>query len=102
LGGGKPKKPISARDKRRKAAAPVKKKAKEERVIAFHDVTDTLIRRASRAVKEMDVVTPYALATALSIKLSLARRVIRALTEAGELKVIDKSRSLIIAVPVKK
>ncbi len=102
MGGGKPKKPISARDKRRKATASVRKKSKEERVIAFHDVTDTLIKRASRTVKDMDVVTPYTLASALSIKLSLARRVMRALAESGELKIIERSRSLIIAVPAKK
>ncbi len=101
VGGGKPKKPISARDKRRKAA-PQPAKKKEERYIAYHDLSESLIRRASKAVESMDLITPYTLATTLNIKLSLARRVLRLLAENGAVKVIDKSRALIIAVPASK
>ncbi len=102
VGGGKPKKPISARDKRRKAAPQPAKKKKEERYIAYHDLSESLTRRASKAVESMDLITPYTLATTLNIKLSLARRVLRLLAENGVVKVIDKSRALIIAVPASK
>jgi len=102
VGGGKPKKPISARDRRRRAAPQPTKKKKEERYIAYHDLTESLIKRASRAVESMDLITPYVLASTLNIKLSLARRVLRLMAERGAVKVIDKSRALIIAVPSSK
>jgi len=102
VGGGKPKKPMSARDRRKRAAPQPTKKKKEERFIAYHDLNESLIRRASKAVGGMDLITPYTLATTLNIKLSLARRVLRLLAEKGVVNVVDKSRALIIAIPASK
>ncbi len=102
MGGGKKKKPLSAADKRRRKMPEPKKVEKQERTLAFHEINDTLIKRASKVIKDMDVVTPYTLANSLNIKLSLARKVMRVLAEKEDLKIIDKSRSVIIAVPASK
>lgn len=102
MGGGKKKKPISTADKRKRKAPEPKKAEKQERTLAFHEINDALIRKASKIINDMDVVTPYTLATSLNIKLSLARKVMRVLAEKEDLKVIDKSRSVVIAVPANK
>jgi ribosomal protein S25 len=103
MGKGKPRKPISSMDKRRKGAIITKKaEKKEEKRASFHNLDPSLIKRAAKTVKNMDVVTPYVIATSLNIKMSLARNVIRELIRSGELQLIDKGRSVIIAVPTKK
>ena len=98
MGGGKKKRPISSADKRRKKVAEPKKSEKQEKAVAFHEVNDILLRRAARAVKDLDIVTPYTLANALNIRLSLARKVIRIMAEEGTLKIVDGSGPTIIAV----
>ncbi len=104
MGGGKPKKPLSALDKssRRKPAELIKKSKEEKRASSYYAITDDLIRKATRIVSDMDVVTPAALASALGVKVSIAKSLIRALLSTGALKLIDKSRDLIIAVPESK
>ncbi len=100
MGGGKPKKPLSAMDKRRRRATQsTKRRSKEERLIAYHDISDSLIKKAVKVIQGMELITPYTLANALNVKLSLARRMIRLLAEEGAIRIVDKSRALIIAVP---
>ncbi len=99
MGGGKPKKPLSAMDKQRRKALRVRKTSKEERKTLPSIIDEQLLRRARRVVQGMDVVTPSALANALSIKMSISKRIIRSLITDGTLKLIDRSRELIIAVP---
>ncbi|MCD6341166.1 MAG: hypothetical protein J7L51_04385 [Desulfurococcales archaeon] len=104
MGGGKPKKPLSALDKssRRKPTELIKKSKEEKRVSRYFTITDDLIKKATRVVSDMDVVTPSALASALGVKVTIAKSLIRTLLRTGALKLIDKSRDLIIAVPESK
>lgn len=105
MGGGKPKKPLSAMDKERKKQMREIKmrmlKAREERKTAPSLIDEGLMRRAIRTAISMDVITPAALANALSIKVSTARKIIKQLVSEGKLKLIDYNRGLAIAVPVK-
>ncbi len=101
MGGGKPKKPLSALDKSRKETRR-RKVAKEERKYTYHTIDENLLRRASRTVEGLDVVTPSTLASTLGIKVSLAKAIVRRLVEQGKLKLVDKWGDLLIAQPVKK
>ncbi len=92
-----------AKGKAGKGAQP--SKASDEgkgRRISYQDMSSSLMKRAEGAVKDVDVVTPYTLASALNIRLSLARKVMRQLASEGKIKVIDKSKSLIVAIPYRK
>jgi len=104
MGGGKPKKPLSAIDKssRKRAAELVKKSRDEKRVSSYYAVTDDLVRKAARVVSSADVVTPSSLASALGVKVSIAKSLMRTLLRTGVLKLVSKSRDLIIAVPESK
>ena len=44
-------------------------------------------------------MTPSSLATALGVKVSIAKAIMRHLIESNQLEVIDRSRELIIAIP---
>ncbi len=102
MGGGKPKKPLSALDKQRRKEAKLIRKSKEERKVLPSLIDNSLIRRAERTVKTADLVTPSILASALNVKVSVARKLIKMLAEKGILNIVDKSRELIIAVPKSK
>ena len=105
MGGGKPKKPLSAMDKERKKQMREIRmrmlKAREERKTAPSLVDEGLMKRAIRTAISMDVVTPATLANALSIKVSTARKIIKQLVSEGKLKLIGYNRGLAIAVPVR-
>jgi len=102
VGGGKPKKPLSALDKQRKKEARlIRKTQREERKVLPSLIDESLIRRAERSVKGMDLVTPSILASTLNVKVSVARKLMKMLIEKGSLSVVDKSRELIIAIPKK-
>ena len=102
MGGGKPKKPLSALDKQRKKEARlIRKTQREERKVLPSLIDESLIRRAERSVKGMDLVTPSILASTLNVKVSVARKLMKMLIEKGSLSVVDKSRELIIAIPKK-
>mgnify|MGYP000374324800 CR=1 FL=1 len=82
MGGGKPKKPLSALDKqRKKELKALRKVQREERKTLPSLIDDSLIRRAERTVKNLDLVTPSVLASALSIKVSVARKLIKMMIE---------------------
>ena len=48
------------------------------------------------------MITPYTLANALNIRISLAKRLLKKLAAENVVSVIAKSRSLIVAVPKNK
>ncbi|MCD6324394.1 MAG: hypothetical protein J7L55_04730 [Desulfurococcales archaeon] len=83
-------------------ASKPKGEGKERRTIAFQEMDEKLLRRAAKTAEGMDVITPSAFASALNIRLSLARKVLRELASAGKIEIIAKSRSTIVAVPIKK
>ncbi len=104
MGGGKGGKPISTLEKRqrRQLEQQLKQQLKESRQREKKaqlgvEVTDSLLSRASKEVTDLKVVTQYTLASKLGINLSLAKKVIKALVEQGKLKLVDKSRRVIIA-----
>jgi small subunit ribosomal protein S25e len=86
-----------------KGAQPSKTSEEEKsRRISYQDMSSSLMRRAEGVIRDADIITPYTLASSLNIRLSLARKVIRQLASEGKIKVIDKSKSLIVAVPAGK
>lgn len=102
-GGGKAKKPLSVMDKeaRKKTKEAPKKPAKEEkpgkRSQAELGITDQLVKRASKVVSESKIVTPSSLASALGVKVSLARALMREVIKSGEAVLVSKHRGLLIA-----
>lgn len=100
LGGGKKKKTITAAEKAQKKeeAKEVKKPEKKEKpsTAGLADVDESLLVKALSTIKSSDVMTTHQLATALGIRMSLARKLIRELSTRGEIRVIDKFRSLYI------
>jgi small subunit ribosomal protein S25e len=92
-----------AKGKAGKGAQPSKTSEEEKgRRISYQDMSSSLMRRAEGVIRDADIITPYTLASSLNIRLSLARKVIRQLASEGKIKVIDKSKSLIVAVPAGK
>jgi ribosomal protein S25 len=71
-------------------------------VMIYQRVDESLIRRATGAVKRMDVVTQNSLAQELGIRVSLAKAVMRELIKQGVLRVVLSSSKLIIATPTEK
>jgi len=98
LGGGKKKKTITAAEKAQKKeeVKEVKKPEKKEKLSSagLTEIDESLLSKALSTVKSSDVVTTYQLATTLGVRMSLARRLIRELSARGEVRVIDKFRSL--------
>ncbi len=78
-----------------------KTEGRERRAIAFHEINERLLKRATKVAEEMDVITPSAFASALNIRLSLARKVLRELAASGKVKIVAKSRSTVVALPNK-
>lgn len=102
-GGGKAKKPLSVMDKeaRKKAKEVVKKPTKEEKTAKKTQIelgiTEQLIKRASKVMSESKIVTPASLASALGVKVSLARALMREVIKSGEAVLISKHRGFLIA-----
>lgn len=93
------------KSKRRGEAAPKpaeEPRKSERRGHSYQELSESLIKRTLRAIKEMDVITPYSLANTLNIRLSLARKAIRELESSGAIKVIAKHHSVLVATPLKK
>jgi len=101
-GGGKAKKPLSVMDKeaRKKAKEVPKKPAKEEKSAKKTQVelgiSDQLIKRASKVISESKVVTPSTLASALGVKVSLAKPGRRQIVKSGEAILVSKHRGFLI------
>lgn len=102
-GGGKAKKPLSVMDKeaRKKAKEVVKKPTKEEKPGKKTQVelglTDQMMKRASKVVSDSKIVTPSSLASALGVKVSLARALIREIVKSGEATLVSKHRGFLLA-----
>ncbi len=65
------------------------------------EVTPDLVNRARKEVLKMKYVTPYRLANAFGIKLSVARRLMRELIRLDALEPRAKNRRVTIAAPKK-
>ncbi|MGC9210360.1 MAG: 30S ribosomal protein S25e [Acidilobus sp.] len=63
------------------------------------EVTPDLVNRARREVAKMKYVTPYRLANAFGIKMSVARKLLRELIKQGVLEPRIKNRRLTVATP---
>lgn len=101
MGGGKKKKTITAAEKQRKREelGEVKKPEKKERsssTFVSLEIDDALLNKALSTIKSSDVVTTYQLATALGVRMSLARRIIKELSARGDVKILDKFRALYV------
>ena len=62
-------------------------------------VTAELVSRAKKEVARMKYVTPYRLSSALSVNMSVARKLMRQLIKDGDLVPLIKNRRLVVAVP---
>ncbi|MGC8975282.1 MAG: hypothetical protein ACP5KB_03685 [Thermoprotei archaeon] len=102
MGGGKKKKTITAAEKAQKKEElkEVKKPEKKEKTLSagLTEIDESLLSRALSTLKSSNVMTTYQLATTLGIKMSLAKKLIKELSTRGEIKVVDKFRSLYILV----
>ncbi len=101
-GGGKAKKPLSVVDKeaRKRAKEVVKKPVKEEKQAKKAQVeprlTEQLMPRASKVLSDSKLATPSSLASALGIKVSVARALLRELVRSGEAVLVNKHRGFLI------
>ncbi|MEM1622700.1 MAG: hypothetical protein QXZ60_00015 [Sulfolobales archaeon] len=104
-GGGKTKKPLSVMDKeaRKRAKEALKKPVKEEkparRTQVELGISDQLVKRASKVISEAKVVTPSSLASALGVKVSLARAILREIVKSGGAVLVSKHRGFMIVKP---
>ncbi|MFN3267626.1 MAG: hypothetical protein ACK416_00035 [Zestosphaera sp.] len=100
MGGGKKKKTITAAEKAQKKeeAKEVKKPEKKDKSSStgLTEIDESLLNKALSTIKSSDVVTTHQLATALGIRMSLARKLIKELSTRKEIRVVDKFRSLYI------
>ena len=109
LGGGKTKKPLSVIDKEsrkrakevlKKAPAKEAKEAKERKVPV--EISEHMVRRATKVLSEAKVTTPSTLAAALGVKLSVARALIRELVRSERAFLVSKYRGLLVVKPTAK
>lgn len=103
MGGGKKKKTITAAEKAQKReeareAKEAKKPEKKEKSLTtgLTEIDESLLNKALSTIKSSEVMTTYQLATALGIRMSLARKLIKELSTRKEIRVVDKFRSLYI------
>lgn len=103
MGGGKGGKPLSIVEKRQKKAMEeqlkqqVRKGEQREKKSQATILDESLISRASKELNSLNVVTPYTLSSKLGVNVSIARSIIRELMSQGKLKLIAKSRRVIVA-----
>ena len=77
-------------------------KRPERKSHSYQELNEQLIKKTLKVIREMDVITPYSLANALNIRLSLARKVIKELETSEAIEVIAKHRSVLVATHLKK
>ncbi|MEM0361745.1 MAG: 30S ribosomal protein S25e [Sulfolobales archaeon] len=103
MGGGKGGKPLSVVEKRQKKAMEeqlkqqVRKGEQREKRSQTIILDESLVSRASKELSTLNVVTPYTLSSKLGVNISIARSIIRELMSQGKLKLIAKSRRVIVA-----
>ncbi|MCS7099628.1 MAG: hypothetical protein RMH84_02580 [Sulfolobales archaeon] len=102
-GGGKTKKPLSVMDKeaRKKEKEAAKKVVKEEKPSKKTQVelglSEQLVRRAAKVVSDSKIATPSLLASALGVKVSVARALLREVVKSGEAVLVAKYRGFLLA-----
>ncbi|MEM0453434.1 MAG: hypothetical protein QXO98_02085 [Sulfolobales archaeon] len=102
MGGGKGGKPISIVEKRQKKIMEeqlrqqIRKSEQREKKSQAVILDESLVNRAIKEVNNLNVVTPYALSSKLGVNVGIARSVIKELINQGKLKLIGKSRRVII------
>ncbi len=79
-------------------AAPARQAARAAAPVI--EVTPELINRARREVSKARYMTPFRLSQALSINMSIARKLLKRLVAEGVLRAVAKNRRLIVAVPL--
>ncbi len=88
------------KEARRKAKEVAKKPVKEEkpakRAREEPGVIGQLIPKASRVVSDSKLATPSSLASALGVKVSVARALLRELVRSGEAVLVNKHRGFLI------
>ncbi len=102
MGGGKGGKPLSTVEKRQRKAMEeqlkqqMKKSEQREKKSQTITLDESLVSKASKEVSGLKVVTPYTLSSKLGVNVSIARSIIKELIGQGKLKLITKSRRVII------
>ncbi|MCX8184398.1 MAG: hypothetical protein RMI56_05935 [Sulfolobales archaeon] len=102
-GGGKSKKPLSVMDKeaRKKEKETLKKSAREEKTSkktqAELGLSEQLIKRASKTISESKIATPSSLASALGVKVSVARALLKEIIRSGEAVLVARHRGFLLA-----
>ncbi len=105
MGGGKGGKPLSIVEKKQKKAMEeqlkqqVRKGEQREKKSQTTILDESLINKASKEVGSLGIVTPYTLATKLGVNVGIARSIIKELITQGRLKLIAKSRRVIVTAP---
>ena len=83
----------------KQAGRPQPRAAAAKQALPQVTVTAELVSRAKKEVAKMKYVTPYRLSVALSINMSVARKLMRQLIRDGDLVPLIKNRRLTVAVP---
>ncbi|MCS7108101.1 MAG: 30S ribosomal protein S25e [Sulfolobales archaeon] len=103
MGGGKGGKPLSIAEKRQKKAMEeqlkqqLRKSEQRDRKTQTTILDESLVDRASKEVSNLNIVTPYTLSSKLGVSIGIARSIIKELMNQGKLKLVSKSRRVIIA-----
>jgi len=68
---------------------------------AMQEVTEDLVKRASREIINMKYVTPFMLSQKLNVKVSLAKKILRILAERGIVRLYSPGKRDPLYVPAK-
>jgi len=102
--GGKKKPTLSQLEKRMRVLSKRERKrqtrVKEVRKESSLPTLTVPIDAIAKDVKKMRCITPYLIATKYGIKISLAKKVLRELSERNVIKLVDRNRRVDIYVPV--
>lgn len=99
MGGPKKKKPIKRRKKpKRKVEV---KKLELQKNVREVVVTNKLTTQIEKEAVKMNYVTPYVIATKYNIRISIAKNILKNLSQKGILEKVSSNRRTIIYTPIK-
>ncbi len=97
-------KPITAIEKRqlralREELRRRREEEKKERRMALDLIDPSIVDKVARDIKNIGIVTPFALCQRYNLKYSTAKKIIKELAARGLLEIVLKSRRIIVALP---
>lgn len=97
MGGPKKRRPITKREPKRRMEV---KKPELQKTIREVVVTDKLLTQIERDTSKMKCITPYILAARYNVRISIAKNILRKLSEKELIKKISSNRRTLVYTPI--